>query len=72
SHTDGGWLDARQAHYVRITHTPMNYGFSAQPNSSAESVDFVTMRQAIFQQEAAYHASLKARLQHRQEEANRP
>lgn len=68
-HHDGSWLNARQAHYVKFTHTPMNYGFSAQANASEKSVDFKTAKQAIFKQEAAYQASVEARLRHRHEEA---
>ena len=68
---DGSWLNARTAHYVKVTHTPMNYGFSAQPTPSEGSVDFEAARQAIFKQEAEYDASVKARLQHRHDEAQR-
>ncbi len=71
AHQNGEWLDARSAHYVRITHTPMNYGFSAQSDAGENSVNFDTAKQAIFEQEAAYHASVEARLKHRHEEANR-
>ncbi len=67
----GEWLAAREAHYLRVTHTPMNYGFSAQNDPAPDAVDFETMRQAVIQQEQAYQASVKARLQHRQQEANR-
>lgn len=71
-HRDGSWLNAHQAHYVKITHTPMNYGFSAQPKASEGSVNFETAKQMIFQQEAAYDASVKARLnKHRHDEAQR-
>lgn len=70
-HQDGSWLDARTAHYVKVTHTPMNYGFSAQPKSTDSAVDFNTMKQAVIKQEAEYHASVEARLKHRAEEANR-
>ena len=70
SHLDGSWLNAREAHYVRLHHTPMNYGFSAQPESAEGAVDFDAMKQAVFKQEAEYHASVEARLTHRHEEAN--
>lgn len=68
---DGSWLNAREAQYVKVTHTPMNYGFSAQPEAGNNSVGFEEMRSAIFKQESEYHASLKARLSHRAEEAAR-
>ncbi len=71
-HRNGDWIDARQAHYVRITHTPMNYGFSAQPDAAPGSVNFDTMKIAVFQQEADYDASVKARLKHRHHEAYTP
>ena len=66
----GKWLDARQAHYVRVTHTPMNYGFSAQPSASEESIGFEPMRESVFEQEAGYQASVKARIAHRHDEAH--
>jgi len=66
---DGSWLNAREAQYVKITHTPMNYGFSAQPKATDESVDFKEMKSSVFRQEDTYHASLKARLAHRATEA---
>ena len=49
----------------------MNYGFSAQPQSTDNAVDFNAMKQAVIKQEAEYHASVEARLKHRAEEANR-
>ncbi len=66
----GEWLNARTAHYVKVTHTPMNYGFSAQPAPSEGSVGFDAAKQAIFKQESTYQASAKARIAHRHEEAN--
>ncbi|HIJ21686.1 MAG: protein NosL [Gammaproteobacteria bacterium] len=71
SYQDGDWLNARQSHYIRITHTPMNYGFSAQPEQTEGAVDFESMKQAVFKQEATYHASVEARLKHRAQEAKR-
>lgn len=65
----GEWLNARTVHYTRVAHTPMNYGFSAQPNPADGSVDFETAKAAIFKQEAAYQASVEARLRHRRQEA---
>ncbi len=70
-HRDGSWLNARTAHYLKLTHTPMNYGFSAQPEAGEGSIDFNRAREAVFQQEAAYQASVEARLKHRREEAAR-
>lgn len=72
NYQDGGWLNAREAQYVKVTHTPMNYGFSAQPKATQDSVGFLEMRSSVFSQEESYYASLKARLAHRAEEANRP
>ncbi len=69
NYQDGSWLDARDAHYVKVTHTPMNYGFSAQQGNSEGAIGYQQMRSAIFEQEAAYQASAKARIAHRREES---
>ena len=42
-HTSGEWIDAKQAWYVRETHTPMNYGYSAELEKTANAVDYATM-----------------------------
>ncbi|MBT3348256.1 MAG: hypothetical protein HOM84_05195 [Thiotrichales bacterium] len=74
---DNKWVEARSAKYIRITHTPMNYGFSAinsmddsSPYSSEQTIyNFTQMREAVFKQEEEFNASVKARLNHRNSEA---
>ena len=40
----GGWLDAREAHYVAGAHTPMDFGFEAH---AADGIGFAAMRDAV-------------------------
>jgi len=51
NHQTGDWLNAKQAWYVREKHTPMNYGYSAEPEQRPEAVDYTTMAIAVLEKE---------------------
>jgi len=42
-HITGDWLNAKTAWYVKDAHTPMNYGYGAEPKPSSSAIDYDTM-----------------------------
>ncbi len=51
NHETGDWVNAREAWYVREKHTPMNYGFSAEPEERTEAIDYTAMVKAVLEKE---------------------
>lgn len=41
------WLDAHEAHFVRVPNSPMAYGFGAQRAPAAGALDFAQLREAV-------------------------
>lgn len=46
----GGWIDARQAHYLPRKKSPMGYQFAAVARPEADSVSYREMKQSVLAQ----------------------
>jgi hypothetical protein len=45
---DGGWIDARTAHYLPGQLTPMQYALGAQTEASADTLDYARAREQVY------------------------
>jgi nitrous oxide reductase accessory protein NosL len=67
---NGGWIDARNATYVKGDLTPMEYGLGAQSQPVAGGLDFAQAKMHIFEVEKRFNihgVDLLKRLEERQE-----
>ena len=54
-HNTGDWIDAKKSWYVREKHTPMNYGYSAEPTKRDTAVNYQAMVDGVMAIEENYH-----------------
>lgn len=59
----GAWLNAKVANFIKITHTPMDYGHSATLENHPEAVKFTRMKELVFEKEAEYHEAALKRIE---------
>ena len=57
-HKTGEWLDASKAWYVQETHTPMNYGYNAEPAQRESSVDYQSVVKAVMERMNNKHGNM--------------
>ncbi len=53
-HNTGDWIDAKKSWYVREKHTPMNYGYSAEPVKRDTAIDYQAMVDGVMAIEEKY------------------